>query len=127
VFLFLKPEHALPIIRAPRMSAEYAFWDGKTNELEWRKRFTLSCLTFIERASGVAHIHAHRFRDTFAADLLSQGIPIRYVSRLLGHKNVATTLRYYEHWVREDQDEAIRMLMRKQPANVIEFRKDASA
>jgi integrase len=40
-------------------------------------------------------------------DLLSRDVNIRSVSRLLGHKNVATTLTYYEHWVRGDQDKLV--------------------
>jgi integrase len=33
------------------------------------------------------------------------------VSRLLGHKSPATTLNYYEHWVRADQDKLVDTLL----------------
>jgi integrase len=40
-------------------------------------------------------------RHTFASLLLQAGVPITYVSRQLGHKDSATTLRVYAHWLPE--------------------------
>jgi hypothetical protein len=45
----------------------------------------------------------HRFRHTFAVELLLAGMPIEQVSKLLGHKTVRTTERYYSAWVKERQ------------------------
>lgn len=45
-------------------------------------------------AAGVANAHPHRFRHTFAMDLLRAGLDIVQVQHLLGHAQLATTLVY---------------------------------
>jgi integrase/recombinase XerD len=49
--------------------------------------------------------HAHRFRDTFAVELLLAGVPIDRVSVLLGHKSVRITEEHYAPWVRSRQEQ----------------------
>jgi integrase len=49
------------------------------------------------------HIRPHRFRDTFAVDLLAKGTDIRVVSLLLGHRSVLTTERSYARFMPEQQ------------------------
>ncbi len=39
----------------------------------------------------------HELRDTFASHLVMAGVPLLTVSRLLGHKDVRTTEKYYAH------------------------------
>jgi site-specific recombinase XerD len=113
VFVPILAEVAEQIIAAPRLCEAYAFWDGQTSEYRWTRDFAALCLIYVSRASGVPHIHAHRFRDTFAVDLLSHRVDVRAVSRLLGHKNVATTLNYYEHYLPGDQDNLIDAVMQR--------------
>jgi integrase/recombinase XerD len=48
--------------------------------------------------------HIHRVRDTFAVRLLEKGVPIETVSVLLGHSNIAITLKHYRPWVKSLQD-----------------------
>lgn len=103
VFVPIPEEIAQKIRRAPRLSEQYAFWDGTTPAWTWTIRFIQSCLVFLERTSGVPNIRPHRFRNTFAVDLLNRGVDIRAVSRMLGHRQVGTTLRYYEHWLPQDR------------------------
>jgi integrase/recombinase XerD len=110
VFLPIPPVIAERIISAPRVTERYAFWDGSPVK-RWNAGLAINFLTYLERASGVSNIHPHRFRDTFAVDLLTHGADIRSVSRLLGHKTVATTLQYYEHWMPSDQERLIRVAM----------------
>jgi len=111
VFIPLSAEMAEPIVNSPRLTEQYPFWDGKTPTGNWNSRFRVCVLGLLEAVSGVPHIHPHRFRDTFAVDLLSRNVSIRTVSRLLGHKNVGTTLTYYEHWVTSDQDKLVDTLI----------------
>jgi integrase/recombinase XerD len=76
--------------RTPMTSKQYWFWSG-AGELEtaitnWRTR--------LHRLFELAKIpdgHAHRFRDTFAVELLLAGVPIERVSVLLGHQSVRIT------------------------------------
>jgi integrase len=48
--------------------------------------------------------HPHRFRDTFAVELLLAGVPIEQVSVLLGHASVKITEKHYAPWVRTRQE-----------------------
>jgi len=48
----------------------------------------------------VSHVHAHRFRDTFAVRFLENGGGIDDLQVLLGHSKIETTLRYVM-WQRE--------------------------
>jgi integrase len=62
---------------------------------------TIDRLTLAEVEGG----HAHRFRDTFAVELLLAGIPLERVSVLLGHQSVRITERHYSPWVRARQEQ----------------------
>ncbi|MFE3052683.1 tyrosine-type recombinase/integrase [Nocardia sp. NPDC059239] len=42
----------------------------------------------------IGHVRLHDLRHTYASRLLENGIPIEEVSRLLGHANITTTMRY---------------------------------
>jgi integrase/recombinase XerD len=88
----------------PKVSGEYFFWDG-TSDLDavvgsWRKR--LARLFTLAEVEGA---HPHRFRDTFAVELLLSGVPIERVSVLLGHQSVRVTERHYSPWVRARQEQ----------------------
>ena len=54
--------------------------------------------------ADVEGAHSHRFRDTFAVELLLAGVPLETVSVLLGHSSVKITERHYKPWVKTLQD-----------------------
>ena len=43
--------------------------------------------------------HSHMLRDTFAVELLLQGVDIVEVAQLLTHESITTTEKYYAPWV----------------------------
>lgn len=49
--------------------------------------------TISERA-GVKNVHPHRFRRTFATNLLKRGVPIEHVQKLMGHTTLDMTMHY---------------------------------
>lgn len=88
----------------PKLTQQHFFWNGMDN-LEtivgsWRKR-----LAKLFELANVPKGHAHRFRDTFAVELLLAGVPIERVSILLGHQSVRVTERHYNPWVRSRQEQ----------------------
>jgi len=90
--------------RTPKTAANFFFWDG-TSKLQtivgsWRKR-----LKRLFELAEVKDGHPHRFRDTFAVELLLAGVPIERVSILLGHESVRTTEKNYAPWVRSRQEQ----------------------
>lgn len=44
-------------------------------------------------------VNGHRFRDTFAVELLLKGVPLERISILLGHRGAKVTERHYAPWV----------------------------
>ena len=46
------------------------------------------------KKAGVGNVHPHRFRRTFATDLLNRGMRIEEVMTLMGHTKIETTLIY---------------------------------
>jgi integrase/recombinase XerD len=79
---------------APKSGQGYFFWTGKSKLHsaigKWQRRLqTLFAL------AGVGSGHAHRFRDTFAVELLLAGVPLERVSVLLGHQSVRISERHF--------------------------------
>lgn len=82
---------------------EFFFAAGENHETQtgrWRRR-----LKRLFTLAKVANAHPHRFRDTFAVDLLKAGVPMERVSILLGHSSIKTTERHYAPWVKDRQDQ----------------------
>jgi integrase/recombinase XerD len=82
----------------------YMFWTGESNPKscvgDWQRS-----LRRLFKLAGVPDGHAHRFRDTFAVELLLAGVPLERVSVLLGHQSVKVTEKHYTPWVRARQEQ----------------------
>jgi integrase/recombinase XerD len=89
---------------APKSSEGHFFWTGKSKLHsaigKWQRR-----LQALFKLAEVEGGHAHRFRDTFAVELLLAGVPLERVSVLLGHQSVRVTERHYSPWVRARQEQ----------------------
>src|SRR5262249_42886020 len=59
--------------------------------------------------AGVPDCRLHDLRHTYASRLVSGGVPIIHVARLLGHKSIAMTMRY-SHLAPLELDRAISVL-----------------
>ncbi len=80
---------------------EYFFWSGTGNPKscvgDWQR--TLRRLGVV---AGV-HIHAHRWRHTFATQLLSKGVPVSEVAAILGN-SPRIIEKHYSQWIQARQD-----------------------
>ena len=56
-------------------------------------------LELVGTACGLPGVRPHRFRDSFAVNLLIAEVDIKLISKYLGHSSVSTTEKYYAPWV----------------------------
>jgi site-specific recombinase XerD len=87
-----------------KVSNQYFFWTGEgkrdTAAGNWRRT-----LRTLFRLAGIKNGHPHRFRDTFAVELLLSGVPLERVSVLLGHTSIKVTEKHYAPWIRARQEQ----------------------
>jgi len=92
----------------PRVTSKLYFWTGKgkleTAVKDWQRKLR-AIFDLAEVSKGDGNAVAHRFRDTFAVELLLAGVPIERVSILLGHQSVRITEKHYNPWVRSRQEQ----------------------
>ena len=84
----------------------YLFWTGESGETiakTWASRYIRPLFEAADIPCG-GHMLSHRLRDTFAVDLLTKGVPMEEVSKLLGHESIRTTEKHYAKWVKGRQD-----------------------
>jgi integrase len=89
---------------APKKSERFFFWTGESKLRTAVSIWQRSLQSLFELAE-IKGGHAHRFRDTFAVELLLSGVPLERVSVLLGHQSVRITERHYSPWVRSRQEQ----------------------
>lgn len=80
----------------------FVFCSTRTMGMRTYSGFRASFRHFLER-NGFRdqHLNLHRFRHTYASMLLEQEISPKVVQKLLGHRDVSTTLGVYSHVVPE--------------------------
>jgi len=87
---------------APPLSEKYFFWTGNST-LHTAIGIWQRTLRSLFKLAGITNGFAHRFRDTFAVELLLAGVSTEEVAILLGHSNIAITQKHYSPWVRSRQ------------------------
>jgi len=107
VFIPIPPAVAEMLRALPNDHPDYFFWNpGRMKTTSLVCMFGDLLRTVFDKA-GVRHsmseMLSHRFRHTFAVEMLLAGVGIERVSKLLGHKTLRTTEKYYSAWVKERQ------------------------
>lgn len=111
VYLTLHPDAVAALKALPASSPSYFFWNGAGEIATCKGKLS----RVIDRLGKIAKIHAHphRFRDTFAVEMLSKGASLREVQLLLGHTSIKTTEKHYAPFVAAHQallDRAVSLL-----------------
>ncbi|HEX6504422.1 MAG TPA: tyrosine-type recombinase/integrase [Terriglobales bacterium] len=110
----LPPEVAAEILAVLNGNVTYVFWstgNGKEQSAVTNWQHDLRQLFKDAGIRSVGNMLSHRLRDTFACDLLSKGVPLAEVSKLLGHESIKTTERAYSAWVKDRQDRLDQLVM----------------
>ncbi|MGH9681207.1 MAG: tyrosine-type recombinase/integrase, partial [Candidatus Acidiferrales bacterium] len=99
------PEFVIQELEMSRgTNPNFIFWSGegkpKSCVGDWQRS-----LKKLFRLAEVPDGHAHRFRHTFATDLLLAGVPLDRVATLLGHTNSKITEKHYAPWIRARQEQ----------------------
>jgi integrase/recombinase XerD len=98
------PPAVIEALDAIEDKTRHFFWTGESKPKscvgDWQRS-----LRRLFKLAGVPDGHAHRFRDTFAVELLLAGVPLERVSVLLGHQSVKVTEKHYTPWVRARQEQ----------------------
>ena len=98
----LHPDAVKALVTLPAKNPAYFFWTGRGSTETYAKNMWRTIQRLGELAK-IENAHPHRFRDTFAVELLTQGADIRTVQMLLGHDSVRTTEKHYAHFVAAHQ------------------------
>ncbi len=72
----------------------------------------------IAKRVGIENITLHALRHTYITSALNSGVAAQNVARLVGHKDGATTLKYYAHYI---NTEAISQLENLEDKNIIHY------
>jgi integrase/recombinase XerD len=125
--VFIKTEKTGTLVRVPMPQEvtdaiaacpgpRYPFWSGngkrKSVVTDWQR-----ALKRLFKIAVVPGAHDHRFRHTCACELLTAGVPLTIVAKLLGHSSEAVTERHYGAWVKQGQEQmevAVRQALPRQ-------------
>ncbi len=83
---------------------DYFFWSKTcsehTNTNKWLRKIAMlnDHLALKNEAGEPMAFRSHMLRDMFAVEMLSAGVPLEKVSKLLTHESVTMTERYYAKW-----------------------------
>lgn len=85
-------KHLLAYVHSRTEKGEQLFYNKNHQPLE--NGGIRKILKSIEDRAGVADVHPHRFRRTFATNLARRGMQLQDIKELMGHSNVNTTMTY---------------------------------
>ena len=85
-------------------SSDLVFVDEVAQPLS--KKFTYRAMKATCERAGVRLLNPHNLRHTFASQCLIAGVAPLKVSHMLGHADVAVTLKIYSHWCCQEESNA---------------------
>lgn len=97
VLLVTPAQEALKELKSLNDSEEFVI---NASRRKLRKHFTSAL-----RRSGISKRTVYNTRHTYASMMLSKGVNIAFISRQLGHSDVATTAKYYATYVENKSQE----------------------
>jgi integrase/recombinase XerD len=104
------PEEVVEALQGVGQPNGYYSWSGTSTKK--------SCVGDYQRAfkklyelAEVENGHAHRWRDTFAVELLLSRVDIADVPTLLGHQSIKITEKFYSAWVVARQEQLERTVL----------------
>jgi site-specific recombinase XerD len=107
------PDHVVAALASLPLRKEehpdYWFWSRKcsatvnTNKWVRKVRQLNKHLNFKDEEGQPMDFRSHMLRDTFAVEMLLHGMELENVSKLLSHKSIAVTEKYYAKWVKARQ------------------------
>ena len=114
------PDFVVNVLEGLPRRNQYFFWSGASKPKSITGIFQRSIRKLV-RLADVPKGHPHRFRDTFAVEMLLAGIPMERVSALLGHQSIRVTERHYAPWVKARQEQLEADVRRSWAADPIIF------
>jgi integrase/recombinase XerD len=107
------PDHVITALTAPPRREDvhpnYFFWSGSSKHKSltgrWQRKLErLNDYLSIAKDDGTPmKFHSHQVRDTFAVTQLLSGTSMQDLSKMLSHKSVKISEKYYSPWVPERQ------------------------
>ncbi len=82
-----------------------------------------TAMSRILKRAGLPHMTIHALRHTYSTTALNAGVAAQNVARLLGHKDGATTLKFYAHYI---NTEAMSQLEKLEKQNIVSLGISAS-
>jgi site-specific recombinase XerD len=73
-------------------------WTARIRELNAKY------LSFRDEHGQPMEFHSHMLRDTFAVEMLNDGFSLEEVGKLLTHKSIRVTEKYYAPWVKSRRE-----------------------
>lgn len=72
----------------------------------------------IAKRAGISKLTLHALRHTYVTTALNSGVAAQNVARIIGHKDGATTLKYYAHYI---NGEAISQLEKMEAQHITNY------
>jgi site-specific recombinase XerD len=90
-------DHYLRLERPPGSgSALFVSLKGRARGIRITPAGLRSLFRYHRRTSGIAGAHPHRFRHTFASDMVREGMSLPALMQLMGHAHISTTMIYVQ-------------------------------